>query len=451
MDFMTRRSMLAALIATAGGGPALAAQLGAKKKDDKKPTPGKDAAGAPAAMPPGPNPLGRLMGMDESKDQTLTMQLTVSAFNELDSRGLPVIGKLRFDTAAVVFPIIRGCASSLTDLSKVTGELKFNDQVVSTKAAFAENYQAGTRLGRWEMKDKVGSEVQLKVVIPMTAWGTKFDEMAAMMVKWPGTYPKPAASTLEADPLADAHKNRILDPQAPEIAALLKKWTSGKDPKALPPVQLAKFLLGQVVEHVQPSGDGLRFGDVGAFEGIELQPAAITAVTGKCTEHDVPNFLATIYRAAGLPARTVMGYDNDDGSENKKRFLQRKKGAAAIRSWVEFALYDEAGKQELWVPVDPFRQRRSGTRVPGLDRPWEYFGGISDLVTTLPFAFQYHPPTTVVAHGYPAFWGWLTTPELQVAEQKLLFTATSTPKRGGEAPRGTGGSDPNAPAPRPKK
>lgn len=449
MDQITRRTMLGALIAAAGAAPALAAAQLGKQPDDKKTTP-PPATPAPAT---GPNPLARLMTRGDTDDRTLTTRITISAFNERDSRGVPIIGQIRFDTAAILFPVLRGCASSTTDLANVTSELRFNDQVVSRKVEEFKEYQSGAQFGRWEMKDKTGSEVELKVVIPMTCFGTRFDEKSAMAVKWPSgnRYPKAAASTLEPDPLADFNGNRILDADAPEIVDLLKSWTGGKDPKALPPVQLAKFLLGKVSEYVQTSGDGLRFGDLGAFEGLLLQRAATTARTGRCSEHDMANFLATIYRAAGLPARTVIGYDTDD-----ERLLRRNGDGEALRSWVEFALVDESGTQELWVPVDPVRQRKSGTRVPQLERAWEYFGTIDDLHRTLPFAFQYHPPTTVVAHGHPAFWGWFTTPELQIAEQKILFSATGTAKRGGQQPSTQDPANPtmpknNPPAPAPKK
>ncbi|MBL8991052.1 MAG: hypothetical protein JNJ48_05680, partial [Phycisphaerae bacterium] len=47
--------------------------------------------------------------------------------------------------------------------------------------------------------------------------------------------------------------------------------------------------------------------------------------------------------------------------------------------------------------------------------------------------------TTVVAHAFPAFYGWLTTPSTQYADQSLKFSAVTAartaenqnnPKRG---------------------
>jgi len=65
----------------------------------------------------------------------------------------------------------------------------------------------------------------------------------------------------------------------------------------------------------------------------------------------------------------------------------------------------------VWVPVDVVRMRRSGSRAKPIDQKWPYFGEHDELDRVIPFAFQFHPPTTVVAHGSPAFWGWLVTPK----------------------------------------
>ena len=78
------------------------------------------------------------------------------------------------------------------------------------------------------------------------------------------------------------------------------------------------------------------------------------------------------------------------------------------------------------------KSRSQSSRVKPLDQPWKYFGTHDQLDDICPFAFQYHPPTTVMAHGSFAFWGWLTLPEVQVAEQFIRFQANMTARRGGE-------------------
>jgi hypothetical protein len=79
--------------------------------------------------------------------------------------------------------------------------------------------------------------------------------------------------------------------------------------------------------------------------------------------------------------------------------------------------------------VDVVRQRKSGSKAPPLDRPWKYFGNNDDTDSIIPIAFHYHPPTTVVAHGSPCFWGWITFPEMQYgAEQMVRFVTITAPK-----------------------
>ena len=138
--------------------------------------------------------------------------------------------------------------------------------------------------------------------------------------------------------------------------------------------------------------------------------------------------LCAAYRNAGLPARTVIGLDVTE-SKGQDAILAGKGKNDRLRSWVEFCLFDESTGKELWVPADPARQRASSNRPPAFDRPWKYFGNNDDLDDVLPLAFQYHPPTTVIAHGSPCLWGWLTTPELQVAEQSMRWLTATTPVR----------------------
>jgi hypothetical protein len=165
---------------------------------------------------------------------------------------------------------------------------------------------------------------------------------------------------------------------------------------------------------------------------VELQRIEVTANTGRGSEHDMVVLLAAVYRAAGLPARTVIGFDVS-AKKDKDSFLDNGRGGPQkLRAWVEFCLYDESAQKELWVPVDIVRMRGSSNRVPSMNKPWKYFGTHDEMENVIPFAFQYHPPTTVVGHGAFGFWGWLTTPEIPRVTQFLRFDAITTPKRAGD-------------------
>lgn len=410
-----------------------------------QPTPGTPAAtipGQPTAVQPSavpkqtqPSFLDTVITQGRSRNWTLKVQVHLAAYQtdpgKLGRPGhkeLQVI-PLTFDTAAVVFPVPYGSAGHITDTDSVTGTLLFDDKPVDTEIDFADNYASGTRLARWEMLNREGRELDLKLVIPMTTWETVFDEELAGRATWPaaGVWPGEAASTL-----ISTQGSRVdpVDFMSPTIAAKLAEWTGGNDPKKLKPVALAKFLAAKVMEATQPSGLGLVNARNGEVEGFDLQTASATLSKGRGSEHDIACLMCAVYRAAGLPARTVIGYDIKESKGEDSGYL-KDKGSAKIRSWVEFYLFDESANKGIWVPVDIVRARKSSSRAPALDRPWKFFGTNDELDDVMPIAFQYHPPTTVVAHGSVAFWGWLTTPRLQQgASQWIQFQSMSTPNRG---------------------
>lgn len=426
-----RRLMwVAAAAGAAGLVPSVARAAGQPKVPKKeKSNPQQPAATASA--------FDKLLTKGRSHDWTFKTWVNVNAYQHTEGNKEPVIDIIKIATAAVVFPVNKGCASCEVDTNSVKGVLLFDDQVVDNEPRYSDagtppmSYHSGTRLGRWEMTNRTGREFELQLEIPMSCWETVFDEAGAMKVPWPTSpWPPTPASTLGQDMFVDHHAREVRD--------LLTKWTEGKNPKAIGPVQLAKFLMSQVLEHCQPSGDGLAFNDMGAFRGVVLQKVEETAVRGRGTDHDIVNLLAAVYRAAGLPARTVIGYDITEKKGQDTTFLQRRRNSAKLRPWVEFCLYDEASQKELWVPADVVRLRKNGSRAPSLDALWKYFGAHDELDDIMPFAFQYHPPTTVVAHGYPAFWGWFTTPEIPNVGQALRFDCQTTAKRAGDQERKKG-------------
>jgi hypothetical protein len=163
------------------------------------------------------------------------------------------------------------------------------------------------------------------------------------------------------------------------------------------------------------------------MEGLEVVGAPEAARRRRGTPYDLVAVLTAVYRSAGIPARMVVGYDT--GQDSGDKFLGEKK-SGELRPWVEFALVGKDNKL-VWVPVDIVMMRKRTPSLRDMNKPWKYFGNNDELNHVLPFSFHYHPPTTVVAHGAPAFWGWMVTPEPPKGNviQTIRFTAISTPKR----------------------
>ncbi len=404
-------------------------------------TPASPGSGAPGQVLP--SFLDNVLTAGKSKDRTLRVQLFVHAFSEDPNRRSPNdnrpldIRTFDIKNAAVVFPAIVGTSMSVTNTEAVSGELKFDDRTHDTTPEFNDNYPSGTRLGLWRFKDVSGREFSLKVEIPMTVYRVVYNERIAMQATWPNKWGKVGQSTFGDSQTIG--RRTLIDSRDPAIAALLNKWTEGKDPKAIPPAQLAKYLASKCVEIFQEQGRGETFLRHGGFEGLDLRGSALTIRDGRGSSHDIACAVCAIFRAAGLPARTVIGWDVTEARGETDSPFQKTEGSGDFRSWVEFCLYDEKTDREFWIPVDVAEQRGKSSRPPALNAAWPFFGNNDDGDQLLPFAFHYHPPTTVIAYGNPAFWGWIATPATpRAAEQFALFTEQTTVRRA--QPRGRPGS-----------
>ncbi len=445
-DAAARLAALSLLGATALPSSVLGAQSRRRSTTPTPSTPAAPAGSPPAGTAPGatqpsqpadpnappkqtkPSPLDKVITPGREGKYTLRVNVHVNHFQRV-LREKVIKEELAFDTATVVFPVLIGSASHATDIEsadQVDGKLSFNDQVVDDTPELEDGKDCGTRLAIWKMGKAKGGELDLKLSIPMRTWSTVFDESIAAKATWPKQWTKTPQSCFNAGTQFG------VDYTSPEVRDAVKEWTSGKDPQSIPPLTLAKYLASKVFETVRINDSGVVTSRVGTMEGVDVGPKAASKAlrTQRANPFEATCAMCAVYLAAGLPARPVIGYDIK-AKKADDRFLDEEEGSNKIVSWVEFCLLDEDANKEAWVPVDIARQRDRSSRLPDLDKPWDYFGNNKDLQYILPFAFQFHPPVSVVAHGSPAFWGWFTTPTINnQAEQWIKFDAVTTPNRG---------------------
>jgi hypothetical protein len=265
------------------------------------------------------------------------------------------------------------------------------------------------------------------------SWETTLKRREAAAVGWPkGDYPFEARSTF--DPQFGVDFTERSADTARTIPRILETWTEGRDPKSIPPLQLAKYLAGRVVESVQPTNPGLQRGRTGlrrGFEGFRLIGPDATLTGGRGSPFDIACTLAAVYREAGLPARVVVGMREFDEYDTDDMTREQLGGVEALHAYVEFFLYDEATGDQGWIPVDPVLIRKRSSRVRPLEQAWEFFGTHDELDFFIPMAVHFHPPTTVRSYGSPGLWGWYGTPATpEIAFQQLTFATFNTPVRG---------------------
>lgn len=332
---------------------------------------------------------------------------------------------VKFDTAAMVFPVPLATAGHTSSMGTFSSEIKIDGRTLTTDPPkFTEGYQAGERLARWDLHNVEGRRLNLHIEIPVTCWELGFNEEEAAKVEWPkGDWPPDAKSALEPVYLVEwAEEEHEIADSKKALDDLLKRWLKGRDPKAMKPIALAKELAGDVQELLNPgAGDTVVYNASANFAGLLCQTVTEMLSVKRVYDLSSASFLAALYREVGLPARTVYGYNMTDKRDPKAG----ARGHAEMTAWVEFAVMDEKTGAVVWVPVDIVEMRKNGSRMQRLDKPWKFFGSNENMVYMIPISFHAHPPTGVSVRSLPAFWGWLCTPETPPLPHSLKIQAMS--------------------------
>ncbi|MEZ6243499.1 MAG: transglutaminase domain-containing protein [Phycisphaerales bacterium] len=366
-------------------------------------------------------PVGnRYLKLVRKREWTVRMQVTLEASREPHIVSYSNIDRFRYERLSMFMPLPPKTASSLPRPDSEEGTLFLDGVEGDQDPTVVGPFHSDTNYARYDAENGDTRVVRVVHKYDTISWDTVFDERAALEVPWPtGEWPDEAKSTF--GPQQFINPAGVPDPP---VADLVKAWTEGKDPRSVPPVTLAKWLAGRVQELVQLQGDGVNrahyIGAGNATEGIELQGAAETAIEARGSRHDMALLLVAVYRAAGLPARLVIGADDNPESSSKE-----------IRSWVEFCLYDEKNEIVAWIPVDVAELRSRSSRMQAMDRPWEYFGTNDELHEIAVIGCHFIPPAQVRAFNSPAFYGMRMSPLMPpYAKQLFNVDVYRTPKRG---------------------
>lgn len=340
----------------------------------------------------------------------------------LTRTAIPATGRICLDAAEIVFPLIPSSAMHEARLDRARARVLVNNVLADNSPRLLEGYQGPTTLAAWRITNVDAHLITLIVEVPMRSYQTRIDEHRAFEIDWPAEDWSPEIALLLEPQL-------FVEVNDPAVQSLVERWTNGR-PQNAKPYHLAKYLAGRVVEYVQPSEGLYRTAARGpqagrtttAFvSGFNVNGAAHAATRGRGSPHDLACLLTAVYRAAGLPARLVIGLDQ---KKNNQSF------PPVVRAWAEFYLLDERTGLGEWIPVDVVRQREFSSRMPPIKQRWEFFGHNEEFDFMVPIAHHWHPPTVVTNVGAPAFWGWLPQPENPLADQELRIWAFETPIRG---------------------
>lgn len=335
----------------------------------------------------------------------------------------------------VVAPLITGCATAVTNPEALTeGSVKIDHNVVVEEPVVVPGFANGEQLARWDLQAIDTRRLAVSLKGPAITYQARVNEELALGIPWPQTgYPETIAEATKPQPFIESND--------PRVVRLMKSWTNN-NPQGPNPYLFAKAIAGRVVESFQPTGSDFRFDHTTRFAGVETVGAAEAVKNMRGSDSDMAAVLCAIYRAAGLPARVVVGLDVA-GSPGGRANVPAPNGVCRanfdpnaithplLRTWVEFYLYDEANNVGGWIPVDIQMIRLSSSRMQQLDREWDGFGGGMCYDHLLPITFHFVPPMTAGEDGLPSLWGWLTTPDATATETEVVIEAAPSVKRGG--------------------
>ncbi len=404
-----------AFAALAGTLAALAGTLAATPAPPA--TPAALAALAPAASPP----IGPLERYDP-KMYDVRFEVEVNTQipwgqddpryrSPRDSRPFVWGGTIRVTDAPIVMPVVFEGAYHQVARDTVGGHLWLQlhpDPSVADRFRIDSGAPFDTHLAVLPIVNFVGKQFRWDLLYRMQSFSCRIDEEAAARVAWPREWTEAVKDGLRPQ--------FFIESDDPIFAATVER-VAGSELRMVPPYYAAKDLVRYCIKEMTVSGSGVRRGRAGVLHGMELVGAKQAALQRRGTEHDLVCVCVAVLRAAGIPARPVIGVEED------------KRGRNTFVSWAEFYL-PEAG----WVPFDPEVMRGKGLHRH-VREPWPEFGTLDDLNERVPLAYHFIPPRAVQSPMNAALWGWDPRPNGAPDAEQFIRVTVSGRGAGVEDPR----------------
>jgi hypothetical protein len=316
--------------------------------------------------------------------------------------------------APIVMPLILQGAYSSVDPATVRGRLFLGGDGEADLASIMridDGKPFGTHQAVIPIAKFTGQSLRWEIEFTVQTWSSRLhDERIAEAAPWPQQWPPEAL---------DGLKPQFLIESADPIFKQAVDEVSQGQLRMVPPYLAAKDLVRHCINEIRLTGSATNRTFVGALQGMEMVGAIRAASEGSGGPHDLVCVCVAVLRAAGIPARPVVGLEKND------------RDVADFVSWAEFYLPD-AG----WVPFDPAAMKRKGVRRQDVRTVWPEFGTLEDLNRRIPLAYGFIPTGALVVPENPAVWGWDPRPGGDLSsDQAIMVTIIS---------RGKGVDDPPA-------
>lgn len=313
--------------------------------------------------------------------------------------------------APIVLPVIFQTTYSEVDRSSMRAQLWLDsreDTDLMSRVRVDDGQPFNSHLAVMPVVKFTGKTLRWNLTFRTQVFSSRINDAAAAKLTWPREWPAEVQDGLKPQ--------QYIECDDPIFAKAVETVTQGKL-RTVPPYLAAKELVRYCINNFQVTGSANRRGDKGVLRGMELVGASQAAANGKGTPHDLACLCVATLRAAKIPARVVIGIQENERKVNE------------FVSWCEFYLVG-AG----WIPFDPDELRGKGVRNFKIDAAWPEFGTLDDLNRRIPLAFTFIPPSTQ-APGWPAVWGWDPRPGGDPGAQPSVMLSSTSRGKGTEDPR----------------
>tara|TARA_R110000868_G_scaffold241497_3_gene496492 strand:+ start:154569 stop:156035 length:1467 start_codon:yes stop_codon:yes gene_type:complete len=353
-------------------------------------------------------------------------------------------GRFHITGFEYTFPVVRQGGHYWSPNEEIEVSMRIGDADYKPKFQVLYTPESRAPYIWWESSIDVNDndlyQLHMTQVSHIVSADTIFNEELAKTIPWPKDWPLEAESFLT--PVVDQINEDIDMNGQDRLTMLVDRWLEGNNPKSINQVTLVKYLTGKVIEHVRVTRSpeiyaptvhrqsyqkvlerGFSSFPSSSWTGFLARSADQIALDPAGSPLDLSSMLVGVLRAAAIPARVVVCYDNSVILQANER----------IHAIVEFALYDPDSDQILWIPVDPERLRDNGRRSNTYTQPWEFFGTNDQLHNYVPLAYYFHPPVNYMAYGYPALYGIKMEPQMkQGVSQVISIDVMNSPLRADE-------------------
>ena len=364
------------------------------------------------APPSGRPPVGPLERYEpRAYDLSFTVALsTLMQINANDRKDYDL------DNAPIVMPVVFLSTFSKVDSDSVVGKLWLDSREDDPHLQLKSGFPFNTHLATLTVGKYGGQALRWQVGYRLQVWSSRIDDEKAAQIAWPREWPKEVQDGLQAQ--------KFIESDDPVFAQEVQKISNGKL-RLVAPYLAAKDLIRHCVNEIQTIGNGTVRGDSNtirtahlAIRGLRINGALETARTKRGSPHDLVCVCVAMLRAAGIPARPIIGVEEDE------------KGIADFVSWAEFYLPDVG-----WVPFDPYVMRGKGIRTLDVRKPWPELGTMKELNKRVPLSFYFIPPASVESPQYPAVWGWDPRPGRDPSSDQAITMEITNRGRGVEDPK----------------